>query len=464
MSPDPNYGTHDAPDGSSLTWIFDHCLRYADQYEISLRAAYELNCHPTKGTMAGSTPSVLSRNSVWSKASKSTHRSSDTPSFEADANAQFRAFLTRTVSQLPSQPCSLPPSFTTSFVRRCFCLDLAEVDFAQALTALDYLKDLQDRWKKEIDAAFRRLNVTVDDARDPKNSELARQYPGVMSWYQEINGKARMIDFLYTQVYVGLRRWILINEMMLEPFNKANCLALLNTLLPPVHPQSLTPTQQLAPKTLENHRDAFFTFIIKFEDNPSILDPVMKQGTRPGDDNAWPAVYDAMDRYLNAVVEVIDECTLINDRSEVTKNGSRRTDSGISFASRPVSRPTTSYSQDDQNNEKPLPNFPAPSVSSKHGSILERFASSMTSWAKKDPKKEEKKELARCLKKMKSYKDISSRPESSSSQHISANFNTKLLFDMTEEKRQRLIDEARARKQIESAAAEIHPDAIAVAI
>jgi hypothetical protein len=88
----------------------------------------------------------------------------------------------------------------------------------------------------------------------------------------------------------------------------------------------------------------------------------------------------------------------------------------------------------------------------------------MSGWAKKDPKKEQKKELARSLKKMKSYKDISSRPESSSGQHISANFNTKMLFDMTEEKRQRLIDEARARKQIESAAAEIHPDAIAVAI
>ncbi|OQD85695.1 hypothetical protein PENANT_c009G05163 [Penicillium antarcticum] len=466
MSPDLNYETLDAPDGSSLTWIFDHCLRYADQYEISLRAAYELNCHPTKSTMAGSnTPSVLSRNSVWSKASKSTHRSSDTPSFDGDANAQFRAFLTRTVSQLPSQPCSLPPSFTTSFVRRCFCLDLAEVDFAQALTALDYLKDLQDRWKKEIDAAFRRLNVTADDARDAKNSELASQYPGVMAWYQEINGKARMIDFLYTQVYVGLRRWILINEMMLEPYNKPNCLALLNTLLPPVHASTLTPTQQLAPKTLENHRDAFFTFIIKFEENPRILDPIMKQGTRPGDDNAWPAVYDTMDRYLTAVVEVIDECALINDRSEVTKSSSRRADSGISFvASRPLSRPTTSYSQETQDSEKPLPNFPAPPVLSKHGSILERFASSMSGWTKKDPKKEQKKERARSLKKMKSCKDISGLPDSSfSPQHISPNFNTKMLFDMTEEKRQRLIDEAKARKAID-APAHIHPDAIAVAI
>jgi hypothetical protein len=223
----------------------------------------------------------------------------------------------------------------------------------------------------------------------------------------------------------------------------------------------------LAPKTLENHRDAFFTFIIKFEENPSILDPVMKQGTRPGDDNAWPAVYDAMDRYLTAVVEVIDECALINDRSEVTKGGSRRTDSGISFSSRPTSRPTTSYSQEGQDSEKPLPNFPAPPASSKHGSILERFASSMSGWTKKDkdPKKEQKKELSRALKKMKSYKDISGRPDSSSGpQHISANFNTKMLFDMTDEKRQRLIDEARARKHIEAARADIHPDAIAVAI
>jgi hypothetical protein len=452
--------TLDAPDGSALTWIFDHCLRYADNYEISLRAAYELNSHPTKSiaTMGSSSfarsrsPSVFSRNSSYSKNSKSSRSSGS--SYDAgsyDTNAEFRACLTRTVSELPSQPCSLPPSFIISFARRCFCLELSDVDFNQALTALDYLKDLQNRWKKEIDAAFRRLNVTSEDAKDPQNSELARKYPGVMVWYKEISQKARLIDFMYTQIYVGLRRWILVNQMMLGPFNKANCLAMLNTLLPPVRYDSSTPTQQLTPKILENHRDAFFKFISNFEAHPEILEPVMSQGARPGEDNGWPALYDTLDRYLDAVLEMIDECALINEPSQVGKSGhSRRTDSGISFGPRPAS----CHSEET---EKPLPNFPEPAEGpSKHGSLLERFAHSMSVWGKKkDPKKEQQKdqqkELARSLKKMQSCKDFKSRPGSTKT---SIDFNSKMPFDLTEEKRRRLIDEAKARKAIEAAEAE----------
>ncbi|KAJ5861482.1 uncharacterized protein N7529_008792 [Penicillium soppii] len=441
-------------DGSALTWIFDHCLRYADNYEISLRAAYELNCHPAKSAaaMGNSTfatsrsSSLFSRNSSYSK-NRSSGSSYDTASY--DANAEFRAYLTRTVSELPSQPCSLPPSFIVSFVRRCFCLELSLVDFNQALTALDYLKDLQNRWKKEIDAAFRRLNVNPEDARDPQQSELARKYPGVMEWYREINKKAYTIDALYTQVYVGLRRWVLVNEMMLDPFDKANCLALLNTLLPPVRYDSLTPTKQLTPKILEKHRDAFFGFITGFEANPEILEPVMAQGARPGEENAWPALYDAMSRYLDAVVEVIEDCALINEPSQVDKSGhQRRTDSGISFGPRPAS----SHSVDA---EKPLPNFPELSDGpSKHGSFLERFAHSMSWGKKKDPvkeqQKEQKKEFSRSLKKMQSFKDIRSRPGSTKT---SIEFN-KMPFDLTEEKRRRLIEEAKARKAIEAAEAE----------
>ncbi|KAJ5338361.1 hypothetical protein N7452_005089 [Penicillium brevicompactum] len=428
----------EAPDGSALTWIFDHCLRYADSYEISLRAAYELNCNPTKNLAAmGSSafarsrsPSLFSRNSSFSKNTKSTRSSGSSYDAGYDTNAEFRACLTRTVSELPSQPCSLPPSFIISFVRRCFCLELHNVDFAQALTSLDYLKDLQGRWKKEIDSAFRRLNVTAQDARDPQHSEVARKYPGVMEWYAEISQKARMIDFMYTQIYVGMRRWILVNEMMLEPFNKANCLALLNTLLPP----------QLAPKILENHRDAFFKFITTYEANPGILEPVMIQGARPGEENGWPALYDTFDRYLNAVLEMIDECALINEPAQVDKSGhSRRTDSGISFGPRPPSRPTTSHSSDT---EKPLPEFPAPSDgASKHGSVLERFAYSISSWGKNGKK-------ARNLRKMQSCKEL--KPEKAK---VVTDFS-KMSFDLTEQKRRRLIDEAIARKAVEEAEAD----------
>ena len=172
----------------------------------------------------------------------------------------------------------------------------------------------------------------------------------------------------------------------------------------------------------------------------------MKQGARPGEENGWPALYDAMDRYLNAVLEMIDECVLINEPCQISKSGvQRRTDSGISFGPDFGPCPASSPSSDT---EKPLPHFPEPNAgTSKHGSLLERFAS-LSSWGKKkDPKKEEQKErqreFERSLKKMQSRRELNSR---ASSTKTSAKFNGKISFDLTADKRRRLIDEAEARK------------------
>ncbi|CAG7980025.1 unnamed protein product [Penicillium salamii] len=475
MSQDPHHQMLDTPDGSALTWIFDHCLRYSDSYDISLRAAYELNCQSTKN-MASSgastsshsrSPSVFSRNSSLSKDSRSSRTSSGS-SYETnpwDTNAEFRACLTRTVSEMPSQPCALPPTFIASFVRRVFTKELRYVTFSQALCSLDYLKGLQGRWKKEVDGAFRRINVNPQDVIDPQSSEVTRNFPGVMVWYKDISQKARVIDMLYTQVYVGLRRWIILNEMMLQPYNKANCIALLNTLFPPVRYDSPPPTQHLSHKHLENHRDSFFKFITLFDIKPEILEPVMTQGARPGDGTSWPALRDAFDRYLGMVLEMIDECALVNEPAQLTKSGhSRRTDSGISFEPQPTlclatlsrstpSRPTTSHSSGQASDiEKPLPEFPAPTDgASKHGSILERLAFSVSTWGKKDGKK------ARSLRKMQSCKEL----KDSSEKHNVPDFS-KMKFDLTDEKRRRLIDEALARKAAEAKAAETRPIGLAI--
>jgi hypothetical protein len=42
--------------------------------------------------------------------------------------------------------------------------------------------------------------------------------------------KAGRIDLLYSKCYTVIRWWIMINEMSLTPFNKHNCIAMLNTL------------------------------------------------------------------------------------------------------------------------------------------------------------------------------------------------------------------------------------------
>jgi hypothetical protein len=124
----------------------------------------------------------------------------------ATAAAQLRANLMSHIAQLPSQPSSLPPSFVTSFVRRCFPKDLDQVDFPQALTAMDYLKDLEIRRRREVVAALDRLGIARDDIG--QKEVLGKKYPGVLRWVLAIEEKERTIEALYSQVYIGLRRWV----------------------------------------------------------------------------------------------------------------------------------------------------------------------------------------------------------------------------------------------------------------
>lgn len=197
-----------SPDGSGLGYILDHYVRYEGSYEIPLRTMYTINCNPSKHSLSGSRSPETAfspRNSTSTKSSRSSQDAS------VDGASDFKSALMHQISRLPSQPCSLPPSFLTSFLRKCFVSDLDKVDFPQALPALDYLKTLENRWKKEVALALERLNVSRDDAADPTRSELASKYPGVAAWLQTINAKSRQIQALYTQIYVGLRRWVSIS-------------------------------------------------------------------------------------------------------------------------------------------------------------------------------------------------------------------------------------------------------------
>lgn len=190
-------------EGSAFPWILEHLLAYPASYEIPLRTMYTLNSNPRAQPVSATSPTIA----------YPTSRSPTSPNFPIEdasqANAaavQFKANLMSHIAQLPSQPCSLPPSFVTSFVRRCFPAELEQVDFPQALTALDYLKDLETRRRKDVVAALTRLGVV--NARETERKELERANPGVMKWVESIENKERKAQALYTQVYLGLRQWV----------------------------------------------------------------------------------------------------------------------------------------------------------------------------------------------------------------------------------------------------------------
>jgi hypothetical protein len=102
---------------------------------------------------------------------------------------------------------TLTPSAITRTVRGCFTESLCDVDFTQALTAVSHLAALDERRKREFCAALRRLNI--DESKLEQQKEGMRESaPAVLEWINSMEDKARKAEALYTQAYIGLRRWV----------------------------------------------------------------------------------------------------------------------------------------------------------------------------------------------------------------------------------------------------------------
>ncbi|KAI9787679.1 MAG: hypothetical protein M1839_000210 [Geoglossum umbratile] len=415
-------------EGAAFPWILEHILSYPGSYEIPLRTMYTLNSSPraqpplnyasrpeSPPRFGNATIQNIPTNSSKSpRAMSPTSMTAPTELQHAATNAatmQFKTSLMTQISQLPTQPCSLPPSFLTSFVRRCFPAELTLVDFPQALTGVDYLRDLEMRRRKEIAAALRRLGV------DRANLSAHGQ-PMLDDWVKSLEDKERKVEALYTQCYIGLRRWILINEMSLLPFNKSNCLAMLNTLYPPSHTSQ--PTPQLTVGILNSQRNGFFRYIQGVEKNgPRILENLVQQGRRieRGEEDGWSCVRECVENHLRAANAMIDECSAITgiesllpiDEREDRRRKGRKVDSGVSFVT--DDRPSTSNSTTTSTNSKGEPISPTSAFPGKSGSTLERIAREIRKMRERkrieEGQKRDEKSRAKLVKKMKSSNTLS---------------------------------------------------------
>lgn len=219
-------------DGAAFPWILEHLLAYPGTYEIPLRTMYTLNStpsaqqYPRQSTQ--SNQSIQPGTPSLSSTASSPDSSPASPSFPPDQQQQlaahsatehFKSCLMTHISKLPSQPFSLPPAFITSFVRRCFTADLCLVDFTQALTSLDYLKDLENRRKRELTLSLQRLGLEQSMVDHPRG-EISKN-PRTTEWVHSMREKERKVEALYTQVYIGLRRWVCTHEALMKPLADA---------------------------------------------------------------------------------------------------------------------------------------------------------------------------------------------------------------------------------------------------
>ena len=330
-------------EGAGYTWVLEHLLTYPGTYEIPLRTMYTLNCSSQNPSKSLPSSPNLPGNAFPQHGSVS--REDQNKLYTQTAAAQLKATLVQHITQLPSQPASLPPSFITSFVLRCFPPEIEYVDFPQTLTALDYLRDLEIRRRREVVAALDKLGISREDIS--QREILVKKYPGVIRWIEGIEGKERKVESLYTQVYLGVRRWAMINELSLTPFSRANCIAMLNTLYPPVTVHTahfIQPTVQLTATVLSTQRQGFFRYINGVErSGTGILRKLTEEHKRERERTGWPLVRETLDNYLRMANNIIDEAYGVSGNcisplstefdSKVDEDARRKVDSGISFGS-----------------------------------------------------------------------------------------------------------------------------------
>lgn len=187
---------------SGYTWILDHLTLYPGTNELPLRTMYWLNS--THGTQRA--PSQASQAAAVDTAAAAQGDTDAPKQAQQDdpvsAVASFRSNLMAEMASLPSQPCSLPPTFITNFVCRVLPRQLTLVDFPQALTAMDYLRDLDNRRRREYAGVLTRLGIkTNDQHQEPADGP-------VHVWAKVMERKVQEVDKMYTSLYIGLRRWV----------------------------------------------------------------------------------------------------------------------------------------------------------------------------------------------------------------------------------------------------------------
>lgn len=179
--------------------------------ELPLRSMYSLNsaAPALSGASALTSPSPSTNNSPVITGFPTMPPIQVAMHDNRVAAAAFKSNILDQIAQLPQQPSSLPPAFVTSFLERCFPMQLEFVDFPQSLTALDYLKDLEMRRRKELAYALQRHGIDRNVLETAQSAEdLEKWYPVIADWVCTLEQKEKKADKLYTQLYVALRRWV----------------------------------------------------------------------------------------------------------------------------------------------------------------------------------------------------------------------------------------------------------------
>jgi hypothetical protein len=98
----------------------------------------------------------------------------------------------------------LPPSFVQKLcLNTIFAEEYEESDFVQALTGLDYIRDLEVTRRASLREAAQRLGITKENWR-----EVLAEDPDAKQWVENMQALELDVATYYATIYVDLRIWV----------------------------------------------------------------------------------------------------------------------------------------------------------------------------------------------------------------------------------------------------------------
>ncbi|KAH6677376.1 hypothetical protein B0J14DRAFT_341158 [Halenospora varia] len=232
-----------------------------------------------------------------------------------------------------------PPKFIQDLcLKKVFLKKYKEVDFNQALTGLDYLRDLEVTRRKALREAAIKLGITKDTWR-----AILLEDPAAYKWVQRVQEHELEIEGYYADIFIDLRIWTMVHELQATPFYKPNVLAMLNTLFPPSMKEM--PNDRIDIKALHRYRTTFFEYITQVEaKGAGILKPFVDRLLDPETKHSWTKARKNLEAYTDLADQMIKEARAIYDIKFFRESGSHHSHSGSRTHSSLSDRPRTASS------------------------------------------------------------------------------------------------------------------------
>lgn len=246
----------------------------------------------------------------------------------------------------------LPPDFVRKMIlSSIFRSDYKDIDFRQALTGLDYLRDLEETRRCCLRETATRLGITVDNWRDVLAVNVV-----ALEWVEEVLRNETVVEAYYARIYVNIRIWVsklwttrfrstdklqtMVHELNQPSFYKPNVLAMLNTLFPPSIEE--LPNSRIPASVLHKHRASLYHYMLAVESGKhQPLNAFVAKHLRIGTSYSWPETRLQLEKYTELADSMIRQARSVH---------------GVEyFQPHPAPRPRTSISDDLKLNLRSTP-------------------------------------------------------------------------------------------------------------